>query len=86
MVQFTNEERRDMLQVYYSSNRNSRAATQSYFEKYPERPQPNATYFLKLHRKLGEFGNLNSQRTKYGNRLPLETRDAIIHEVRMVQA
>lgn len=86
MVQFTNEERRDMLQVYYSSNRNSRAATQSYFEKYPERSQPNATYFLKLHRKLGEFGNLNSQRATYGNRLPLEIRNAIIQEVRIVQA
>lgn len=82
MVLFSPEEQRDMIQIYYAKNRNSRNAANDYFEKYPERSQPNESYFLKLHRNLGEFGQLNAKRLKYGNRLPLENREAIIQSVR----
>lgn len=84
MARFTKEEQRDMIQIYYANNRNSRNTAQSYFEQYPERNQPNETYFLKLHRKLGEFGQFNAKRLKYGTRLPLENRDAIIQSVRQM--
>lgn len=78
---FSNEEKRDMMQMYYRCNRQVRNTSVAYLEAYPERRQPNETYFLKLHKRLSEDGSFCKNRTNYGSRISQENRDAILQAV-----
>lgn len=50
---FSDEERRDMLRIYYLYNRNPDLASHRYLYEYPERSQPYKT-FLKLHENIAD--------------------------------
>lgn len=62
---YSNEEKYDMLVVYIQCHRNAGAAGNSYFENYPDRPQPHRTYFQKLTSNLLNFGSFEQPRGKY---------------------
>ncbi|XP_050310430.1 uncharacterized protein LOC126746298 [Anthonomus grandis grandis] len=78
---FSSSEQRDMVQIYYSLNRNSQRSCQQYLEQYPERPQPNYTYFGALDRNLSLYGSFTKPRNMYGTRVHPETEQAIINAV-----
>lgn len=78
---FTNLEKRDMLRLYYSSNRNSRISSERYFQQYPERLQPHENYFAKLEKNLLEFGSFDKPRKKYGRRISAEEEQNILNSV-----
>lgn len=80
-MKFSNDDQRDMIQIYYTCNRNARNSAETYLQTYPERRQPHHTYFLRLHRSLGECGSFNEPRNRYGRRVPEENTEAIIQEV-----
>lgn len=61
---FSNEEKRDMIEIYYASHRNARITSDAYFDRYPEREQPAQNYFLSLHRNLAEYGSFFKPRQK----------------------
>jgi len=58
-MEFTNEEKVDMIFIYARCLRNSKNAVQSYENLYPGRRVPNARYFVKLERNLREHGSFN---------------------------
>lgn len=58
-MEFTNDEKVDMLFTYARCMRNSNNALQCYAEMYPERRAPQVRYFAKLERKLREHGSFN---------------------------
>lgn len=78
---FTNEEKRDMLQIFYNSNCNTTVASNRYYQMYPERQQPDRTLFLRLHRHLGDHGSFNTPRQNYGNRISEVNSQNILREV-----
>lgn len=78
---FSNEQQRDMMQIYYACNRNVKNTSAAYLQTYPERRQPNETYFLKLHRNLSEHECFHKKRTSYGSRALQVNRDAIVQVV-----
>lgn len=49
--------------------------------QYPERPQPNYTYFGTLDRNLSIYGSFGKPRNLYGNRVNAENEQAIINAV-----
>ena len=61
---YSNEEKLDMVECYFASQRNSNIASDRYFENYPERHQPNVQYFSKLVRNLLSFGSFEKHRPK----------------------
>jgi hypothetical protein len=61
---YSNEEKLDMIECYFASQRNSNIALDRYFENYPERQQPNLQYFSKLVRNLLNFGSFEKPRPK----------------------
>lgn len=65
---FSNNEKRDMLRVFYSSHRNTTIASATYLRMYPERQHPDRTMFLQLDRNLAEYGSFTAPRNYYGNR------------------
>lgn len=82
---FTNLEKRDMLKIYYSVNRNSQISSELYLEQYPERPQPHYSFFNTLDRNLGLFGSFNKPRNAYGERVEAEDTEAVINAVSFVE-
>ena len=42
---YSNDEKVDMLEIYFKSNRNTKAAALAYEEQFPERQQPNQRHF-----------------------------------------
>lgn len=82
MQEFSNEEKRDMLEIYYSSRRNDQISSETYLQRFPERRQPGRRYFLSLHRNLGEYGSFAKSRQRYGNR-PAEYEEEILQSVRI---
>ena len=80
-IMFTNEERRDMLRIFYSSNRNSFTTAQRYLETYPERRQPGIRYFSKLDNNLAQYGAFEKPKWKYGSRISAENRENILEIV-----
>lgn len=65
---FSNEEKRDMLQIYYASHRNAQITSETYLQRYPEREQPAQNYFLLLHRNLADYGSFIKPRRRYNRR------------------
>lgn len=63
-AQYSNEEKLNMIECYFASQRNANNALQRYFETYPERHQPNSQYFSKLIRNLLNFGSFEKPRSK----------------------
>lgn len=53
-----------MIFIYAECKRNSIEAGRKYFERFPDRQQPNRTYFSKLEKTLREFGAFNKQVNK----------------------
>lgn len=45
---FSNEEKLDMLEIFYRSNKSGDLASQRYLEAFPERPQPHRTFFFEV--------------------------------------
>lgn len=81
-MNFTIEEKSDMLEIFYSCRRNSNLASQIYSEQFLERRQPHYTYFLKLDRIFKEFGSVvrpNRRMQNHNNNENL--RQDIIEEV-----
>lgn len=78
---YTNEEKRDMLRIYYINNRNSKVASEMYLHEYPERQHPHYTYFCQLERNLSEYGSFEKPRKKYGNRISEEDTNQVLEEV-----
>lgn len=58
-MDFTDEEKVNMIFVYARCMRNSNNAVQLYANLYPERRVPNARYFAKLERNLREHGSFS---------------------------
>lgn len=78
---FSNLEKRDIIRIFYSCNRNSVRAEQRYLEEYPERQQPSQRYFSKLDQNLGEFGCFQKPRNKYGSRIDRDAEEEILDQV-----
>lgn len=56
MSNFENYERYDMVCAYIRCNKNSRRASEEYFNNFPERRQPNIKIFKKLDQNLKAHG------------------------------
>ena len=78
---FSNEEKRDMLRVYYFCNRNNQRASDMYFQEYPERNQPHITFFKKLDFNVKEYGSVDKPRQKYGSRVTNAERELVVNQV-----
>lgn len=64
MAHYSNEEKLEMLQHYFRSNRNASLAAGTYHNSFPERQQPKSTYFRKLTMNLLEFGSFEKPRSE----------------------
>lgn len=78
---FSNQEKRDMMKLFYKSDSNTERTAEMYLQLYPERIQPARTLFKKLDRNLTEYGSFKKPRNKYGNRLDENTRNNIQNAV-----
>lgn len=78
---FSNSEKRDMVRIYYSANRNSQISCERYLQQYPERPQPHYTYFNNLDKNLNLYGSFSKPRNAYGGRFGAEDERAVINAV-----
>lgn len=68
MVRYTNEEKRDMYEVYIKLDRNSFKAQQRYGELYPERQTPNIKMFRRLSTTLLDHNAFIQPRGPYVRR------------------
>lgn len=64
VMEFTNNEKLDMVEVYFLSNRNGSAASIAYQDKYPDRRAPNRKYFKKLIENLAANGSFVKKRQR----------------------
>lgn len=62
---YSNEEKVDMLDVYFKANRNTENACTRYAERFPERQQPHRTIFRRLVSNLQNFGSFEQKRANY---------------------
>ena len=62
---FSNDEKTDMLECYFKSNRNSQLASDMYLELYPERQQPHRTIFGRIVNNLRNNGCFEKKRGLY---------------------
>jgi len=76
---FSNDEKVDMIDCYFKSNRNSQLASDLYFELYPERQQPHRTIFGRIVNNLRNNGCFEIKRGRYQTRA-VERRN-IIREI-----
>lgn len=53
-----------MLECYIESNKHKQMAADLYFERYPEREQPNPAIFKRLEDSLINFGSFQKPRPK----------------------
>lgn len=53
-----------MIECYIESGKNKVAASNLYFQKYPERPQPDCRIFERLQSNLCEYGSFVKPRPK----------------------
>lgn len=82
-MQFSNEEKLDMLEIYHVARRNVERAVAAYQETYPERRQPHKTIYSRLHTSLREHGsfNINKKGKLLGDRVPVEEENNVLTEV-----
>lgn len=78
---FSSEEKRDMIRIYYISNRNSKTACERYLLEYPERRQPHYSYFANIDINLAQYGSFVKPRVKYGRRIDPEEEQIILNTV-----
>lgn len=78
---FSNEDKLDMLEMYFQAHRNSVEASRLYQEHFPERPQPNQRYFRKLIINLLNFGSFESKRAQHYDIADEEEEPAILNLV-----
>lgn len=64
MAAYENYEKIDMLECYFVSNRSEPATIQLYFERYPERRQPERKIFKRLLENLTNFGSFSKPKPK----------------------
>lgn len=76
MVRYENYEKWDMVEVFIESNKVVEHASNLYFNRYPERRQPNPGLFKILVNNLKVFGQFNRNRPRTYN-TPNAERDAI---------
>lgn len=63
-MEFTNNEKLDMVEVYFLCNRNCSAANIAYQQRYPDRRVPNRRYFKKLIVNLAANGSFVKPRQR----------------------
>ena len=56
-MNFSFEEKRDMIECYVLCHKNAVQAAQQYFERYFDRMQPSLSTFKRLYDNLGAFGS-----------------------------
>src|SRR5678816_3316404 len=56
--QYTQDEKRDMLEVYITQNRNARRAAAEYGQRYPHRRPPNHMAFHRVYRRFQGTGSI----------------------------
>ncbi|KAJ8943801.1 hypothetical protein NQ318_012446 [Aromia moschata] len=71
-----------MLECFIQNGYNSEAASEAYFNRYPERRQPNMSIFGRLKENLVEYGGFNKPRPK--NYRIQDAEDVAINVVGMV--
>lgn len=72
---YENYEKCDMLQCYFETQLNSEAASELYFQRYPERQQPNKVIFKRYLENLREFGSFQKPRPKVYNKENIEVEE-----------
>lgn len=60
----SNNERVDMIEVYFLSRKNCTLAAETYAERYPERPTPDRRSFKKLVNNLREHGSFTYKKQR----------------------
>lgn len=68
MNTFTSDEKTNMLDLYFKSNRNSIVAAARYALEYPNLRQPNIRIFQKLESNLRNFGSFTKPRSAYNKK------------------
>lgn len=64
---YENFERYDMLKCYILANENSQAASELYFNTFPERRQPDNRMFQTLKSNLINYGSFKKSRARHNN-------------------
>ena len=64
MEKFQNFEKYNMLECFLECQKDSRAACDLYFERYPERQQPDLIIFPRLENNLINYGSFSKPRPK----------------------
>lgn len=67
MAGYSNEEKLDMLETYFKSNRNATEASRTYEENFPERTHPSKRYFRRLIVNLLNDGSFEKRRSSHYN-------------------
>lgn len=62
MDRYTNFEKWDMLEIFIQARKNSTVAAELYFQKYPERVQPNIKTYKRLEKNLKSCGSFKANR------------------------
>lgn len=78
---YSNEEKADMIRIYYLCQRNSQEAAAMYFNNYPERMQPAVNMFQRLERNIKNYGSFNNLRKKYGSRVTEQENNDVLNQV-----
>lgn len=76
MDKYQNFEKYNMIECFIECHKDSQAASNLYFQRYPEREQPNVTIFKRLEGNLINFGSFKKTRQKSYNKVNKEN-DAI---------
>lgn len=69
---YQNFEKYNMLECYIECQKNSQEACNLYFERYPERRQPDSRIFLRLENNLINFGAFKTEKPKVYNKVNKE--------------
>lgn len=78
---FSNQEKLNMLQMFYLAHRSPLIASNNYLEAYPERRQPHSTMFLRLERNLRDHGSFTQGRQRYQRRIMEDNTPNILQQV-----
>lgn len=78
---FSDEEKRDMIAVYFYCRRNTTSASAEYFRLYPERPQPHRTIFRRLEMALKEKGAFRTAKRGGPSRMNEENETVVLAHV-----
>lgn len=66
-MNYSNQEKLDMIEIYFQCRRNGEEALRQYRQRFPNRPQFHRTYFRRLAQNLGEFGSFTRPRQNLGD-------------------